>query len=56
MHKVKGYAESMEYCRTHTVRVNPNNVFIELHQYDEQSMQQHGGVCVIDYVPRPRAR
>ena len=29
MHKVKGYAESMEYCRTHTVRVNPNNVFIE---------------------------
>ena len=21
-----------------------------------KSMQQHGGVCVIDYVPRPRAR
>lgn len=33
---------------------DPNGVFIELHEYDERSMQQHGGVCVIDYVPRPR--
>ena len=34
---------------------DPNGVFIELHQYDSQSMQQHGGVCLIDYVPRPAA-
>ena len=34
---------------------DPNGVFIELHQYDDRSMQQHGGVCVIDYTPRPRA-
>ena len=32
---------------------DPNGVFIELHQYDSRSMQQHGGVCLIDYVPRP---
>lgn len=32
---------------------DPNGVFIELHQYDTRSMQQHGGVCVIDYQPRP---
>jgi catechol 2,3-dioxygenase-like lactoylglutathione lyase family enzyme len=32
---------------------DPNGVFIELHQYDERSMQQHGGVCVLDYRPRP---
>ena len=34
---------------------DPNGVFIELHQYDQKSMQQHGGVCLIDYVPRPAA-
>ena len=34
---------------------DPNGVFIELHEYGEQSMQQHGGTCVIDYVPRKRA-
>jgi catechol 2,3-dioxygenase-like lactoylglutathione lyase family enzyme len=34
---------------------DPNGVFIELHQYDLRSMQQVGGVCVIDYVPRPAA-
>ena len=34
---------------------DPNGVFIELHQYGPDSMQQHGGVCLIDYVPRPRA-
>lgn len=32
---------------------DPNGVFIELHQYDARSMQQHGGVCVLDYQPRP---
>jgi len=47
--RLGGDATWMVTCR------DPNNVFIELHQYDEQSMQQHGGVCVIDYVPRPRA-
>lgn len=31
---------------------DPNGVFIELHQYDSRSMQQHGGTCLIDYVPR----
>jgi glyoxylase I family protein len=34
---------------------DPNGVFIELHQYDQRSMQDVGGVCVIDYVPRPAA-
>ena len=33
---------------------DPNGVFIELHQYDKRSMQQHGGVCLIDYVPRAK--
>jgi glyoxylase I family protein len=33
---------------------DPSGVFIELHQYDARSMQRHGGVCVVDYVPRPR--
>lgn len=32
---------------------DPNGVFIELHEYGPQSMQLHGGVCYIDYVPRP---
>lgn len=31
---------------------DPNGVFIELHEYDANSMQQRGGVCVIDYEPR----
>lgn len=31
---------------------DPNDIFIELHQYDTQSMQQHGGTCVVDYEPR----
>jgi len=34
---------------------DPNGVFIELHQYDERSMQRHGGVCLIDYVPRAKS-
>jgi catechol 2,3-dioxygenase-like lactoylglutathione lyase family enzyme len=34
---------------------DPNDVFIELHEYGAQSMQRHGGVCVIDYTPRPRS-
>ena len=32
---------------------DPNGVFIELQQYDQKSMQRHGGVCIVDYVPRP---
>jgi catechol 2,3-dioxygenase-like lactoylglutathione lyase family enzyme len=34
---------------------DPNGVFVELHQYDAHSMQLHGGVCYIDYVPRPES-
>lgn len=34
---------------------DPNGVFIELHQYDERSMQLKGGTCVLDYVPRKKA-
>jgi catechol 2,3-dioxygenase-like lactoylglutathione lyase family enzyme len=34
---------------------DPNGVFIELHEYRPDSMQLQGGVCVIDYEPRPRA-
>jgi glyoxylase I family protein len=30
---------------------DPNDVFIELHQYTERSMQYHGGTCSIDYKP-----
>lgn len=33
---------------------DPNGVLIELHEYDDRSMQRHGGTCVVDYVPRPR--
>ena len=38
----------------HTLMVtchDPNGNFIEFHQYTEKSMQQHGGVCEIDYTP-----
>ena len=31
---------------------DPNGIFIELQQYDARSMQQLGGVCVVDYTPR----
>ncbi|MFO1375788.1 MAG: VOC family protein [Steroidobacteraceae bacterium] len=34
---------------------DPNGVFIELHEYGPDSMQLDGGVCLIDYNPRPRA-
>jgi catechol 2,3-dioxygenase-like lactoylglutathione lyase family enzyme len=30
---------------------DPDGQFIELHQYDAQSMQREGGVCLIDYTP-----
>ncbi len=30
---------------------DPNGNFIEFHQYTDKSMQQHGGVCEIDYTP-----
>ena len=32
---------------------DPNGVFVELHEYGPDSMQLRGGVCCIDYVPRP---
>lgn len=38
----------------HTLMVtcrDPDGNFIEFHQYTEKSMQQHGGVCEIDYTP-----
>jgi catechol 2,3-dioxygenase-like lactoylglutathione lyase family enzyme len=38
----------------HTLMVtchDPNDNFIEFHQYTDKSMQQHGGVCEIDYTP-----
>lgn len=35
---------------------DPNGIVIELQQYAALSMQRFGGVCVIDYVPRARAR
>lgn len=34
---------------------DPNGIFIELQQYAAQSMQQQGGVCLINYVPRARS-
>lgn len=30
---------------------DPNGVYIELHQYTPDSMQQRGGTCRIDYTP-----
>ena len=30
---------------------DPNGVYIELHQYTEQSLQHRGGTCHIDYHP-----
>jgi glyoxylase I family protein len=30
---------------------DPNGVFIELHQYTPESLQQQGGTCCIDYTP-----
>ena len=30
---------------------DPNGVYIELHQYTEQSLQHRGGTCHIDYRP-----
>ena len=30
---------------------DPNGIFIELHQYTEQSLQHRGGTCCIDYTP-----
>lgn len=48
-------AKCMEKDHTWMVTTrDPNGIFIELQQYDERSMQQHGGVCVVDYVPRAR--
>ncbi|MEZ5499723.1 MAG: VOC family protein [Steroidobacteraceae bacterium] len=32
---------------------DPNGIFIELHQYTDESMQIAGGTCVMDYEPRP---
>ena len=30
---------------------DPNDIFIEFHEYTAQSMQKIGGTCVIDYKP-----
>jgi catechol 2,3-dioxygenase-like lactoylglutathione lyase family enzyme len=30
---------------------DPNGIFIELHQYTDQSLQRRGGTCCIDYTP-----
>ena len=30
---------------------DPNNIFIELHQYTNDSLQQRGGRCSISYTP-----
>lgn len=30
---------------------DPNGIFIELHQYTDQSLQHRGGACSIDYIP-----
>ena len=30
---------------------DPNGNFIEFHQYTGNSLQKHGGVCEVDYVP-----
>ena len=38
----------------HTLMItcrDPNNVFIEFHEYTKDSLQQQGGACTIDYTP-----
>ena len=38
----------------HTLMItchDPNGNLIEFHQYTDKSLQQHGGVCEVDYVP-----
>ncbi len=54
-----GYAASEKKLESdHTWMVtcrDPNGIFIELQQYDVHSMQRHGGTCVVDYQPRPKA-
>jgi catechol 2,3-dioxygenase-like lactoylglutathione lyase family enzyme len=30
---------------------DPNGIFIELHQYTDESLQHRGGTCCIDYTP-----
>lgn len=30
---------------------DPSGMFFEIHQYAESSLQQHGGVCLVDYQP-----
>jgi len=30
---------------------DPNGIFIEFHQYTDQSLQHRGGTCCIDYSP-----
>lgn len=30
---------------------DPNGIFIEFHEYTENSMQKVGGTCIIDYHP-----
>lgn len=30
---------------------DPNDIFIEFHQYTSDSLQQRGGRCLIDYTP-----
>ena len=30
---------------------DPNDIFIEFHQYTDESLQQRGGRCTIDYKP-----
>lgn len=30
---------------------DPNGIFVEFHQYTGDSMQQHGGVAIVDYEP-----
>lgn len=52
-----GYEASQKFLgEDHTWMVetrDPSGVFIELHEYTEQSMQLRGGTCVLDYQPRP---
>ena len=52
------YASDKRLAEDHTWMVttqDPNGIFIELQQYDQCSMQRHGGTCIVNYVPRPLA-
>jgi catechol 2,3-dioxygenase-like lactoylglutathione lyase family enzyme len=51
-YEVSAPYQAGDHNRMATCR-DPNGIFIELQQYGPASLQRHGGVCEVNYVPRP---